>query len=462
MKKIPPSFLRFSAISVLVAGLISNCNAIGSSDGDNPSANLGLGLLALAQSQTTAPLPVRSTSELAWESNDDYNQNQFGLITTATLERWVSDWNANRPIGISGKLVILQNGDVAGGVGVIQGNGQNVVGYSFDLANATDSFLQTRNNGVVDTVSIIPDGPRMDQVLNRYGIDPVNDLIVLASSANNENHYMTTLRAFYSLYYWGVDKRNLAVLNGTLANSGIRGNLRFGSIGNIPPNLQNRYSVRQLRVDNTILQLSLEETKQAVSNPTNHGISTLSGRIFVGDARSAGEYAGTASAGGSYHPVTAPNAVSPAQADTRYLGTLKGAIHTPWQVLLNDSASGFTFKTKSELKTYYEGKGFQSGQTIIQLCKTNYRAQITGFATLGILGYPTTYYDGGWVEWGNLISGGDNPTLPTNSAYKTDLDSVTDNGRYNAAANTTISPNGLNIRATTSKKIILDDKAYKF
>ncbi|MCZ8342698.1 MAG: rhodanese [Leptospira sp.] len=418
------------------------------------------GLLLALLALNNQGIKVNSAADLAFESNDDYNLNEFGLITTSTLEKWVSNWEANKPKDIRGNLIILQNGSSS--AGVIQGNGTNVFSYNFVLDNSNTGFLQTRNNGFVSTVAIIPDGVRTDSLLNIYGIDPVNDLVVLASaSSNNIGHYQSTLRAFYALYYWGFDKKHLAVLNGTLGDSGVRGSLPFGANGNTPPNFSNKYSVRQLRTDNTIIQSPLEDVKKLVSNPQDHGIIGIGSGLFIQDARSFGEFQGTHGSGAGYDPIAGtPNSAAGANVtDTRYFGTLKGAVHTPWQELVENSA-GYRFKSKAALKSYVLGKGYQAGQTTLQLCRTNYRAQITGFATIAVLGYPTVWYDGGWIEWGNSVSGGGNATLPSGSPFATDSSTYTDRGFHNANANATAKPADLNPSGTTSRQIILDDKAY--
>lgn len=54
------------------------------------------------------PIVVNSPAQIAQESADDYNDNENGLITGATLKRWKDDWLNERPAGITGKLVILQ------------------------------------------------------------------------------------------------------------------------------------------------------------------------------------------------------------------------------------------------------------------------------------------------------------------------------------------------------------------
>lgn len=444
----------FQLVALLTAGLLGAC---GGNNQKDDTTNLLLGALALSNG-----VKVNSAVELSKESNDDYNLNEYGLITAQTLGKWVNNWSATKPSGINGKLVILQNGPSATvGKEYIAGNGNDVVVYSFtfsDGANALDGgdgFSQKRNSGLSDTVSIIANGPKIDAILNRFGIDPVNDLVVFVSSANAANHVQGTLRGFYSFRYWGFDHKNLAFLNGTLPRLSVSdGNfVPFSSSTNTPPNFNNRYSVKSLRVDNTILMLPVEDVIKAVKSPNNVTIPGLTSSIFVSDARS--------SSGNSneYNGVIRSTTSEVSGKYVGFEGRIKGAKDVPWTGLLDTE---FRFKPKPDLKAYYEVRGYQPGQTAIQLCRTNNRSQVTGFSYIAILGYPSTYYDGSWIEWGSLTGGGPAPKLPPDSPYRTDLPELSDVITYNVAGDVDSNlPTNLNTFASTSRKIIEEDKAYK-
>ncbi len=436
-----------------LAGLLSVCKT----NKDNNDTNLLLAAFLLQ-----GGIKVNSAADIARESNDDYNLNEYGLITPSTLGKWVNNWNGTKPPGINGKLVILQNGVGPSGSQYIAGNGSDVFVYSFNFANGAgslaggDGFSQKRNNGLADTTSLIADGPKVDRILNLYGIDPLNDLVVFVSTANAANHVQGTLRGFYSLRYWGIDAKNLAFLNGTLPRLVVSnpGFVPFKSSTDTPPSLNNVYSVKQVRVDNTILMLPLEDVITAVRNPNNVQVPGLTSRIFISDARSSSgssnEYNGVARS--TQHEVSGKY--------TGFEGRIKGAKDIPWVDLLD---SDFRFKPKADLKAYYNGKGYEKGQTAIQLCRTNNRSQVTGFSYIAILGYPTTYYDGSWIEWGSLTGGGPAPKLPADSPFRTDIPELSEVITYNVAGDVDANlPTGLNTNAKTSRQIILDDKAYKF
>ncbi|MDF3818869.1 rhodanese [Leptospira sp. 96542] len=446
--------LKKTVSILVVAGLLGACT--NKKNNDNTLA------LLLAGAFLTNSVKVNSAAELAHESNDDYNLNEYGLITPSTLGRWVSNWPANKPRGINGKLVILQNGTGPGGSEYIQGDGTNVVVYSFNFANGAgaisggDGFSQKRNNGLTDTTSLIADGEHIDKILNLYGIDPVNDLITLVSTANANSHVQGTLRGFYSFRYWGVDAKNLAFLNGTIPRliTTDPNFVSFTNTTNSPPALTNRYSVKQLRVDNTIIVLPLEDVITAVKNPDNVSIPGITSSVFVSDARS------SSGSSNEYNGVIRSTQHEVSGKYTGFEGRIKGAKELRWTDLLD---SEYRFKPKADLIAYYAGKGYLKGQTAIQLCRTNNRSQVTGFSYIAILGYPTTYYDGSWIEWGSLTGGGSTPKLPANSPYRTDVPELSEVITYNVAGDIDAAlPSGLNVNATTTRQMVIDDKAYKF
>lgn len=446
--------LHNQLIALLTAGFLGACG--GNNQNDN-NRNLLLAALALSNG-----IKVNSAVELAKESNDDYNLNEYGLITPQTLSKWVNNWSGNKPTGINGKLVILQNGPSATvGKEYIAGNGNDVVVYSFtfsDGANALDGgdgFSQKRNSGLSDTISIIANGSKVDAILNRFGIDPNNDLVVFVSSANAANHVQGTLRGFYSFRYWGFDHKNLAFLNGTLPRLvNTDGNfVPFSATTNTPPNLNNRYSVKSLRVDNTILMLPVEDVIKAVKDPNNVNISGITSSVFISDARS------SSGSSNEYNGIVRSTTSEVSGKYVGFEGRIKGAKDVPWTGLLD---SEHRFKSKADLKAYYEARGYQTGQTAIQLCRTNNRSQVTGFSYIAILGYPSTYYDGSWIEWGSLTGGGPAPKLPSDSPYRTDIPELSEVITYNVAGDVDPNlPTNLNTFATTSRKIIEEDKAYK-
>lgn len=199
--------------------------------------------------------------------------------------------------------------------------------------------------------------------------------------------------------------------------------------------------------------LPLEDVISAVKAPNNVTIAGLTSSVFISDARS------SSGSSNEYNGVIKSTATEVAGKYVGFEGRIKGAKEVRWTDLLDTE---FRFKSKADLKAYYAGKGYQEGQTAIQLCRTNNRSQVTGFSYIAILGYPSTYYDGSWIEWGSLTGGGPAAKLPADSPFRTDLPELSEVITYNIASDVDVTlPTNLNTFATTSRKIVEEDKAYK-
>src|SRR5690554_8116008 len=53
-------------------------------------------------------IKVNTPAQITNVSKDNYDDNVNGLITHKTLKGWLDNWEANKPKGINGKLVIIQ------------------------------------------------------------------------------------------------------------------------------------------------------------------------------------------------------------------------------------------------------------------------------------------------------------------------------------------------------------------
>ncbi|PJZ26498.1 sulfurtransferase [Leptospira hartskeerlii] len=375
------------------------------------------------------PVQVFETSQLLSVSNDDYNNNTYGLITASTLESWRTNWAANHPSAISGRLIIFQiSGGALSGSYVRPEMGVRVYGIT---ATSTDYtfFGQTRFNGLIDTETIVPEGKNIDVFLKRFGVNPATDLIVLAQDVPSDGNLMLTLRSWYTLYYWGLERTHLAVLNGAVSTK-IAASQIIGGSSYTVPTTSGAGTVGSLYRDHTILQATLADVFNAVQGITNPTFESSTpapaGGSFILDARSTAEYDGT---GTTVGPSNLTCADTPS-CYTPFEGHIKGAKSIPFANFINANKE---FLPKSDLQNLLSTNGYTEGQTIIAYCRTNVRSSITGFATLAILGYPTRFYDGSWVEWGSLAydSNGNWSNISAVSAWRTDRSSVTESITYN-------------------------------
>ncbi|PKA24870.1 sulfurtransferase [Leptospira levettii] len=493
------------------------------------------GLLVLVANQ----IRVNTVTDLTNESSADYNENKWGLITGSTLNSWVSNWQSNRPSGITGKLVVLQT-DAANRV---SGDGHNayiksdpssgVYVYLLndyttpDLPSGGFRFNQTRDSGLFNnSIRYQANGTFVDDWLNTYNIDPTKDLVVFAAGTGNgttvsadpgaatatvAGAIQDITRGFYWLRYWGVDVKHLAILNGNLRYN-ITNNFvqtaQTSTTKSTLPTTKGTFSVRQLRVDNTAITLGLEDVYEiAKNNLTTSNVFGITNTQFLIDARPSTQFGSGRSAGvngdtSQYITTGFDSAGAPvvwgASGDTNsantagktyvpFEGNIKGAVSFPWLALFEgipDSGNtsgvtatafnnGYRYKSKSALANIFANKGYVAGSTVISQCRTNFEAQVNGFASLNILGYPTAYYDGSLVEWTALVSSHpDNHTnqVPSDFKWRTDLASVSVFG-YNpqisnsgnvGSAISRVKPAPVNLQATTSKKFIQEDKAYKY
>lgn len=397
-------------------------------------------------SRNLAAANINTPAQIAQESADDYNENENGLITGATLSRWINDWDNERPAGISGRLIILQN--AAGGIGAEYVRSVSGQVYTYLVPNA--ELIQTRDNGVTVTDSVVPDGPSVDAFVKKYNIDPRKDMIVCAMGGASNPLAMNQGRCWYMFRYWGVDKRNLALLNGGNSWNLSSGNMRaddFSATASTPPNTGTA-SVRDLPVDNTALQASIAEMI-AIATPTPQN-DTRNG-VFVWDARSLSQYsAGEAREMGEQGCADAycgpvADYMTTFQNRAARQGHPHGTLQLQYTHMLHQSAAeGFRYKTKSELAAYLRGEAdangmqfvdytyqpvgvghaFQPGDTIYVYCETTFRAMITGVVSAVVLGLPTRFYDGAMTEWNslsNIVTDQGTPILPADSPWRTDM-----------------------------------------
>jgi Rhodanese-related sulfurtransferase len=383
-------------------------------------------------SSPASQITINSPAAIAQRSAANYNNNVNGLITGATLKRWKDDWLNQRPAGISGKLVILQVSAGPAGAEYVMPNGTNVLTY----LSPGSEWIQTRSNGVISTQSMVPDGASMDALLQKYAIDPHNDMIVVAMGTGSTGNAMGQGRVWYALRYWGVAAKNLALLNGSndwqVTNASmVAGD--FTVTASTPPG-NGTASVRTLLEDNTALQATVEDML-AVLPATDTNV--LNDGVFIWDARSVSQYSA-----GEDNGAGAPVAdyMTTFQNSGSRQGHPRGALQLDFTNMLV-STEGWRYKNRADLQAYldgnvsgagfidgtYQGVGagnaYQPGDVIYTYCETTFRAMITGVASAVILGKPTRFYDGAMVEWNSLSYLQDatgNYILPIDSPWRTD------------------------------------------
>ncbi len=444
------------------------------------------------QDSIAAQIRVNTPATLAQTSADDYDDNVDGVITGPTLKRWVADWTNARPAGITGKLVVLQVSAGPAGAEYVKPNASSV----FTYLSPSSEWIQTRNNGVIETQSMVPDGATMDALFKKYNIDPTRDMIVVSMGTGSTTNAMGQGRVWYALRYWGVERQHLAILNGghQWLRTGPMADADFQATASAAPN-SGSFSVKSLLVDNTQLQATVQDLLAVL--PQGGDQSMRGTGVFLWDARSLAQYsagmmvergedtdpntAGTQSCTSAFcTPTDTANYKWTFQNGGSRQGHPWGAMQLQYTNML-DSTKGFSYKPKSALAAYLSGdvdtngmgfvdgsygllgsgNAYREGDTIYVYCETTFRAMITGITSAVVLGKPTRFYDGAMVEWNSLSHITDSTgkaILPANSPWRTDLRSYFRPAMATAdVATRTIT----NAYATSTRAVINADKAYK-
>jgi hypothetical protein len=194
--------------------------------------------------------------------------------------------------------------------------------------------------------------------------------------------------------------------------------------------------VKDLRVDNTSLQATLEDVIEALPLEDRNQPGD---DYFLWDARSLDQFsAGEDSEAGG--PVA--NRYSTFQNAASRQSHPRGGLSLQWTDLMEpgtglyktkdklraylngEVVDGFTFKQGGDYQPLGIGNGYQPGDTVITWCETAARAAVSMVTTAVILGYPTRLYDGSMLEWNSLTAAFDRngvELLPADSSWRTDV-----------------------------------------
>ncbi|MBF0470266.1 MAG: hypothetical protein HQL48_02710 [Gammaproteobacteria bacterium] len=422
---------------------------------------------------TTTGYLKASAASLATISAEDYSDNSYGLISGSTLTSWIDNWATNKPAGINGELIILQVSDGALGDYKYFKPAAGVRSYSL----GSSTWVETRDNGVTETVSVVLSGKKMDALLAAYDIDPNNDMIVFAMGHGGGFQSMLMGRAHYLFRYWGAEATHLAMLNGGATHASVipaesrATYLGTTNSGSAPTG--GTVSVKDLTVDNTILQATLGDMMSVARGEVSDA--------FIIDARSPGEWGGDLySTGGTssdcidvedldedgdttdtYGCKTAMNGTIHSAANLNYVGLLITDDGTEDLSGNGNNDASYRYLDKTSLAAKISDTGYTSGKTIYTYCRTTYRAMVVGTASGVVLGYPTRFYDGAMIEWLQMAnvankSGSDN--LPATSPWQTSA--LTDNLTYNTASYVD-TPTITDAYAGNTSSVVNEDIIYK-
>jgi len=445
--------------------------------------------------EDVAKIFVQTPADYATRSNEDYSLNTYGLVTAENAAKLITDWKTNKPAG-KRNLYIMQFGNIYGFAareGYIKSDPAAGV-YVFDRTAGCTDDGDYRFDGVTAMPKPVFTIKEMDDAFAYYGIDPDQDVIMLAlgspvttlsGSAVSESgmgEFMAGVaRMWYTLTYWGFPQKSIMVLNGQasyvldpaynqkIADMNITRSQIFTALQSTPPTNPVWKSISTVKVDGTILQATMKDMMNVVT------LNSTSDLIL--DARSTAEYNGTAKKSKTEYSVCGPDHNETCFA--AFEGHIKGAQNILYtNVLITDDNttdisgdgvinykdSSMTFKPLATLDGLFAAKGYTAGKNVYTYCRTGTKASLLSFTSAAVLGYKTRMYDGSWIQWGKLANKPDTygiTLVPFGNKWLTDVYSEAVNYNVQSYVSPLRQAPDLNLSADDTNLIIYTDKLAK-
>jgi 3-mercaptopyruvate sulfurtransferase SseA len=127
------------------------------------------------------------------------------IIDTATLKGWIDEGKLNAPFGSRDRVVVVSASTFANWTTTTKGHIPGAVRLG------TDELAKSRIEGLALATNMMPDGPMMDTVVKRMGID--SNTTIVFSLPKNSSIYDQSL-PFWNFRYWGFARERLKILNG--------------------------------------------------------------------------------------------------------------------------------------------------------------------------------------------------------------------------------------------------------
>ena len=125
------------------------------------------------------------------------------IITAATLKQWIDEGKLNAPFGSKDRVVVVSQSTF------VEWTSKGHIPGAVRL-DATETS-KDRIEGLALAATMMPDGPMMDGLVQKLGID-ANTTIVF-SLPKNSNIYNQSV-PFWNFRYWGFSRDRLKILNG--------------------------------------------------------------------------------------------------------------------------------------------------------------------------------------------------------------------------------------------------------
>lgn len=364
------NFLRPLLVLVVFTLLLAGCSGSGPGDYDEPNNTI------------TQALPGQVTNV---------------LIDETTIQDWIDEGLVNNDSNFE-KVVILDVTDSASyDAGHIPGA---------QLWNINEQ-VQNRIEGPAVAYSMVLDGPSMDAMIQKHGIDDRTTIVITTSKSNA----MYPSRAYFLFRYWGWPRDKIKVLNGY-------NGAWSGTLSTTAPEInQSDYSVRSNAAINSDLRVSLDELITAVGRV--EGIPL--------DVRAFASFPPPALSTTGVDPTVSGDYVA-------FEGRVSGALNYDQANFLNVD---MTFKDVDDgvgggIEADLVAIGIDGSLVVYPYCRSGYLASTAFFVFDGLLAWDAMLYDGSWSQWGQMLTGSIaafGGQLPNGSVWSTSA--LTDNIQYN-------------------------------
>ena len=265
------------------------------------------------------------------------------------------------------------------------------------LLDYNTQLVMTRMEGVATNTSEVPNGPAMDALVQKYGIDK-NTTVVFTTSKGQS--LLDATRAYYTFRYWGFPKARLKLLNGgddawndAAAAGGWDAAYQLTAV--VPSITASTFSVRDNyngSIANLNMRYSIGKMLALVDGINLGNVPIDTTGVSIIDAR------------GGTNATKIQNAIMDDYA--KY-----------WS-----AAAGKTgiLKDVSTQIAYLTAEGVTAAKSMNYVyCASGHRASVPFFVLDAMLNWPVTIYDGSSQQWGSYVS-----TATTNkvgAAWQTDV-----------------------------------------
>lgn len=267
------------------------------------------------------------------------------LISAETLKGWIDDGKVNST-GYE-RVVILDINTQA------NYNAGHIPGAYF--VNSNDIY-QNRKEGPAVDINMVLDGPHMDALIQKYGIDKNTTIVFTSGSgscgSSTPGAVLNATRAYWTFRYWGFPKERLKVLDGINCDYGKKYALTTSSTLAAAPST---YSVRNIGILRSDIRASLAEMVDVADGKVPDAV--------VVDFRGpAGSYSGTAGSTSGVFNIDVNRDGKIDSADNDFVvfeGRIKGAKAFLWTDQL-DPANNYRFLSADKLIAKFTAIGLDS------------------------------------------------------------------------------------------------------